>query len=592
MCRCSQPLPGLLGMNSGSDEAFISAVRDAVRAGNAAICRSAVGGEGVAGAAGVAGTAADVGVGGAAVTGEGGVGGKVGEQDGQVETKAAADGTSTVTKVYIMDARPKVNAVGNSMLGKGYEGGGLLGIGRYTEFAVEFMGIENIHVVRSAFEALLEDSESDHNVLINTSADSAIRKRLVASRWFAGLVKLLRGATRVAGLLGDVDNPAAVIVHCSDGWDRTPQVTALAQVMLDPYYRTPQGFASLVAREWCAFGHQFRTRIRAPGAAGTASQPFDVFDLGNKTSSEPRSEGASLPASSVGVPSWQRWRSQSSPVFLQFLDAVWQVMQRSPQGAFGFGEAFLLDVLEDVYSGWWAAFECDSDKERHALGVGTRGGGEGGGRSGVGDGDGGGGGGGGRIEAPWLACVRAEVMGKNGAEADGGNGVGTGGGEGDGAGEEESGVARGSKAASDAGHGLLLLDVALEKWKESDLASGSVCFLAMRHRQEKVAGDSQLQTLSGPSSRRDGGAISQCIASARDLGQLSGVFGAIDRPPALVLEGRMPLLGRAGKEGGGGRGGGRQGGDLAREGAGEGGEGGGAGGGGGGGSSRDACTVS
>ena len=29
-----------------------------------------------------------------------------------------------------------------------------------------------------------------------------------------------------------------VLVHCSDGWDRTPQLTALSQLLLDPYYRT------------------------------------------------------------------------------------------------------------------------------------------------------------------------------------------------------------------------------------------------------------------------------------------------------------------------------------------------------------------
>lgn len=29
-----------------------------------------------------------------------------------------------------------------------------------------------------------------------------------------------------------------VLVHCSDGWDRTPQIVALAELLLDPYYRT------------------------------------------------------------------------------------------------------------------------------------------------------------------------------------------------------------------------------------------------------------------------------------------------------------------------------------------------------------------
>jgi len=34
----------------------------------------------------------------------------------------------------------------------------------------------------------------------------------------------------------------SVIIHCSDGWDRTSQACALAQVMLDGYFRTMQGF--------------------------------------------------------------------------------------------------------------------------------------------------------------------------------------------------------------------------------------------------------------------------------------------------------------------------------------------------------------
>ena len=32
----------------------------------------------------------------------------------------------------------------------------------------------------------------------------------------------------------------SVLVHCSDGWDRTPQIVALAELMLDPFYRTIQ----------------------------------------------------------------------------------------------------------------------------------------------------------------------------------------------------------------------------------------------------------------------------------------------------------------------------------------------------------------
>lgn len=35
---------------------------------------------------------------------------------------------------------------------------------------------------------------------------------------------------------------ASVLVHCSDGWDRTAQVCALGSLLMDPYYRTIKGF--------------------------------------------------------------------------------------------------------------------------------------------------------------------------------------------------------------------------------------------------------------------------------------------------------------------------------------------------------------
>ena len=33
-----------------------------------------------------------------------------------------------------------------------------------------------------------------------------------------------------------------VLVHCSAGWDRTPQLSALASLLMDPFYRTYEGF--------------------------------------------------------------------------------------------------------------------------------------------------------------------------------------------------------------------------------------------------------------------------------------------------------------------------------------------------------------
>ena len=35
---------------------------------------------------------------------------------------------------------------------------------------------------------------------------------------------------------------SSVMIHCTDGWDHTAQLSALAMLMLDPYYRTVNGF--------------------------------------------------------------------------------------------------------------------------------------------------------------------------------------------------------------------------------------------------------------------------------------------------------------------------------------------------------------
>ncbi|XP_046863907.1 myotubularin-related protein 1-like isoform X1 [Xenia sp. Carnegie-2017] len=34
----------------------------------------------------------------------------------------------------------------------------------------------------------------------------------------------------------------AALIHCSDGWDRTAQLSSISQILLDPYYRTIKRF--------------------------------------------------------------------------------------------------------------------------------------------------------------------------------------------------------------------------------------------------------------------------------------------------------------------------------------------------------------
>jgi hypothetical protein len=52
----------------------------------------------------------------------------------------------------------------------------------------------------------------------------------------------------------------SVLLHCSDGWDRTPQISALSSLLLSPQARTLEGFGQLIQRAWVCFGHKFADR--------------------------------------------------------------------------------------------------------------------------------------------------------------------------------------------------------------------------------------------------------------------------------------------------------------------------------------------
>ena len=92
------------------------------------------------------------------------------------------------------------------------------------------------------------------------------------------------------------------MVHCSDGWDRTSQLTSLSMLLLDPYYRTMAGFAALVYREWVSYGHMFATRTRKVASCkAKARRESDLFRPA---------------ASSGGERTVWAWQDADTPYFL------------------------------------------------------------------------------------------------------------------------------------------------------------------------------------------------------------------------------------------------------------------------------------
>ncbi|VDP81600.1 unnamed protein product [Echinostoma caproni] len=154
------------------------------------------------------------------------------------------------------------------------------------------------------------------------SNSTNIHTAINESGWLIQLQSLLQLAGAVVYLLDTQGSSVALCLE--DGTDAVTQTVALAQIMLDPHYRTLAGFWALIEKEWLLFGHRFNQRL-------------------NQT------------ATSKGDP--------ISPVFLQFLDAVHQLLRQFPL-SFEFNDFFLQFLAYHHMSNRFHNFKYDSESDR------------------------------------------------------------------------------------------------------------------------------------------------------------------------------------------------------------------------------------
>ncbi|KAJ2313341.1 phosphatidylinositol-3-phosphatase ymr1 [Coemansia sp. Cherry 401B] len=338
----------------------------------------------------------------------------------------------------IIDARPTTNAVANRAVGAGSEN-----MDHYRRCRKEYLGIDNIHVMRDSLNKLAESLQHA------PSAGVVARIQGSKSAWLGHIENILVGARSIVEA---IDAGRHVLVHCSDGWDRTAQLTSLAQLCLDPHFRTLAGFATLVEKEWVAFGHQFTLRCGHLGHAdrfrvtrASRRRSSSGGDSTSNVSSEPRDEpdpedpappgldallqsgttmfgrfasralrgvqsriSSAIQAASDNLddpddvdpffaeyPELQpdymapdaaatpqrrsngfrlgraKHDHETSPVFQQFLDCVFQLWVQHPT-MFEFNERFLLDLFYHLHTAQFGTFLANNMKERAALGLAQR----------------------------------------------------------------------------------------------------------------------------------------------------------------------------------------------------------------------------
>lgn len=240
-------------------------------------------------------------------------------------SRAAA---SLEPSIQIMDARPLMNALANQLAGAGMEK-----TTNYRKAKRKFLGIENIHVMRDALYRVAKLPFVYLSEAGATVPDFAVwlSQREETAGWLSHVSLLLSSAMQI---LECMQGGTTVIIHCSDGWDRTPQLTSLVQLLADDYYRSIEGFMCLIEKDWLSFGHKFGERI-------------GHGDSNHKD-------------------------KQRSPIFLQWIECVYQLVLQFP-ASFEFGESFLQAILDHSYSCLFGTFlfDCESERVRERTAAAT-----------------------------------------------------------------------------------------------------------------------------------------------------------------------------------------------------------------------------
>ncbi|KAM0872925.1 hypothetical protein ACQ4PT_038387 [Festuca glaucescens] len=262
--------------------------------------------------------------------------------------------TDPQRKLYIVDVRDKISAVGNMAKGGGSELGSV-----YEDTEVCYSEVNNIHAMRTCFHGLRQyvnaygsissDGAPLHErdpISVWTQAPKSVVDISKLQTWLSHIQSILTGASYITAKI--TGESASVLVHCSDGWDRTSQLVSLSCLLLDPFYRTFSGFRALVEKDWLAFGHKFSARMGLP----------------NKMAGEkpPKYE---LPWHAVG--SIQSVKERS-PIILQWLECIAHLLFMYPC-AFEFSSKFLVDFMDAVLSCRFGNFLCDSERDREQADV-------------------------------------------------------------------------------------------------------------------------------------------------------------------------------------------------------------------------------
>ncbi|ELP84271.1 myotubularin, putative, partial [Entamoeba invadens IP1] len=235
--------------------------------------------------------------------------------------------------LFVYDARPKLNTKATRI-----QGGGMESSSAYPFCSFVNLAMDSIKDVKNSFMKLLK------TVVFDTRESYEFKLSIENSKWLQSIDALIGYAKDIATKLY---SGCSILIHCRNGWDTTCQLVSLVLIMVDPYYRTIEGFLVLIQREWVAMGHRFTLRTGCG-----VKWDIDILPLISSYYPAPiKKYNSSIIRANIDNSS----DTATSPIFFQFIEAVHHIKKAHPN-EFQFKDNLLVFIADSLYSGRFSTF--------------------------------------------------------------------------------------------------------------------------------------------------------------------------------------------------------------------------------------------
>ena len=232
---------------------------------------------------------------------------------------------------YIYDVRSKLNTTATRI-----QGGGIESQSSYPFCNIENLNMDTIKDIKQAFYKLIK------TMLFEKREMYDFRVSFENSKWLQMIDQLISYASSIAKKLS---SGYSLLIHCRNGWDITCQLTSLVLLMVDKYYRTIEGFMTLIHREWVDTGHRFllRTGSGVKWDIDIQSALLNTYQQFKKSNVPQINYDSSMNDKAT------------SPIFFMFIEAVHHILINYPN-YFEFNDKMLVFIADSLYDGRFTTF--------------------------------------------------------------------------------------------------------------------------------------------------------------------------------------------------------------------------------------------